>query len=81
VIQYDRFVEIVHFDVTKEVESKTFESEVCLEIPIQVNTNAKYHIDSHDNIWIVTASMNKVVFVQIYSCARKQLVNEFRYVL
>jgi hypothetical protein len=31
-------------------------------------------MDSHSNIWIVTASMNKVVFIQVYSCRERRLI-------
>ena len=41
----------------------------------------RYHIDSHSNIWIVTASMNKVVFIQVYSCIERRVVSEFRHIL
>ena len=54
---------------------------MCLELPIESTDNARYHVDSHDNIWIVTLSMNRIVFVQIYSCSEARLVKEYRYAL
>ena len=54
---------------------------VCLELEVEASLNVRYHTDEHGNIWIVTAPMNKVVFIQVYSCKEGKLLQEFRHVL
>jgi hypothetical protein len=80
-VQYDHFVEIVYFNTERsttplspDVQNGTYEAEICLELPIEAAGNVIYHIDERNNIWIVTASMNKVIFIQIYSCQERRLV-------
>ena len=51
-VKYQKFLEIVYFDLEKnkvEAENeneKTYEAEVCLELPVEITENVRYHIDS-----------------------------------
>ena len=48
---------------------------------VEASLNVRYHTDEQGNIWIVTAPMNKVVFIQVYSCKEGRLIKEIRHVL